>query len=200
MKIAIFASGSGSNFGAIVQALKTGQLKGVEIALLVCDRPNAYVIERAEQEGIPVFSFQPKEYTGKLAYEQTILRQMREKEIEFVVLAGYMRLIGETLLTAYAGKMINLHPSLLPAFPGKDAIVQAFDYGVKVTGVTVHYVDAGMDTGPIIEQRTVSVEAEDTKETLAQKIHQQEHQLLPEVIDKIVAGKVELIGRKVKIR
>ncbi|RKD21087.1 phosphoribosylglycinamide formyltransferase [Ammoniphilus oxalaticus] len=200
MKIAVFASGSGSNFGAIVQALKTGQLKGVEISLLVCDRPDAYVIKRAEQEGIPVFSFQSKEYAGKAAYEQAILRHLREREVELIVLAGYMRLIGEALLAEYEGKMINLHPSLLPAFPGKDAIEQAFDYGVKITGVTVHYVDAGMDTGPIIEQRTVVVEAEDTLDTLAQKIHQQEHQLLPEVIEKVAAGKVEMVGRKVKMR
>ena len=200
MKIAVFASGSGSNFGAIVQSIKTGQLSGVEIALLVCDRPGAYVIERAEQELIPVFSFQSRDYAGKQEYEQAILEQLKEKEIDLVVLAGYMRLVGDTLLSAFEGKMINLHPSLLPSFTGKDAIGQAFDYGVKATGVTVHFVDSGMDTGPIIDQRVVWVEAEDTKESLAQKIHEQEHKLLPEVIGWIAEGKVQLQGRKVRMR
>jgi len=200
MKIAVFASGSGSNFGAIVQSIKTGQLSGVEIALLVCDRPGAYVIQRAEQELIPVFSFQSRDYAGKQEYEQAILEQLKEKEIDLVVLAGYMRLVGDTLLSAFEGKMINLHPSLLPSFTGKDAIGQAFDYGVKATGVTVHFVDSGMDTGPIIDQRVVWVEAEDTKESLAQKIHEQEHKLLPEVIGWIAEGKVQLQGRKVRMR
>ena len=200
MKIAVFASGSGSNFAAIVQSVKAGQLAGVEIALLVCDRPGAYVIQRAEQELIPVFSFQSKEYAGKKEYEQAIIAKLKEEEVELIVLAGYMRLIGETLLSSFEGKIINLHPSLLPAFPGKDAIEQAFDYGVKVTGVTVHFVDAGMDTGPIIAQRTVWVEAGETKDSLAQKIHEQEHALLPEAIGLIAEGKVELQGRKVGMR
>lgn len=200
MRIAVFASGSGSNFAAIVEAVKEGRLKNIEVALLVCDRPGALAIKRAEQESIPVFSFQPKEYTEKTAYEQSILEKLQEMQVELVVLAGYMRLIGPTLLTAYSGRMINLHPSLLPAFTGKDAIGQALDYGVKLTGITVHFVDAGMDTGPIIAQRTVNIEKGETKETLSQKIQKQEHQLLPEVIGWIAEERVELNGRKVEIR
>lgn len=199
MRIAVFASGSGSNFSAIVQAIKDQRLTGVEIALLVCDRQGAYVVQRAEQESIPVFSFQPKEFSNKAAYEEAILQELEKKQIDLVVLAGYMRLVGPTLLTALEGRMINLHPSLLPAFTGKDAIGQALEYGVKLTGVTVHFVDAGMDTGPIIAQRIVVIEQEDTRESLTAKIQEQEHYLLPEVIGWIAAGKVELQGRKVKI-
>ncbi len=200
MKIAVFASGTGSNFAAVVEAVKEGRLKNIEVALLVCDRPGALVIKRAEQESIPVFSFQPKEHADKAAYEQLILDKLQEQGIELIVLAGYMRLIGPTLLGSYSGRMINLHPSLLPAFTGKDAIGQALDYGVKITGITVHFVDAGMDTGPIIAQRIVEIESGETKETLSHKIQVQEHQLLPEVIGWIAEGKIEQNGRKVEMK
>lgn len=199
MRIAVFASGSGSNFSAIIQAIKDQRLTGVEMALLVCDRQGAYVMQRAEQESIPVFSFQPKEFVDKAAYEEAILQELEKEQIDLVVLAGYMRLVGPTLLTAFEGKIINLHPSLLPSFTGKDAIGQAIEYGVKLTGVTVHFVDAGMDTGPIIAQRVVVIEPEDTRESLTTKIQAQEHQLLPEVMGWIAAGKVELKERKVRI-
>lgn len=199
MRIAVFASGSGSNFGSIVQAVKREDIRGVEVALLVCDRPGAYVMERAKQDAIPVFSFQPRDYFSKEAYELAILQQLKEKEIDFVVLAGYMRLVGSTLLEAFEGRIINLHPSLLPAFTGKDAIGQALDYGVQITGVTVHFVDAGMDTGPIIAQRHVIIEPGESKDSLARKIQEQEHQLLPEVIGRIAEGRVKLQGRKVRI-
>ncbi|WP_134699689.1 phosphoribosylglycinamide formyltransferase [Ammoniphilus sp. YIM 78166] len=200
MKIAVFASGTGSNFAAVVEAVKEGRLKNIEIALLVCDRPGALVIKRAEQESIPVFSFQPKEYPDKAAYEQLVLDKLQEQGVELIVLAGYMRLIGPTLLHSYSSRMINLHPSLLPAFTGKDAIGQALDYGVKITGITVHFVDAGMDTGPIIAQRNVEIESGETKETLSHKIQIQEHQLLPEVIGWIAEGKIKLNGRKVEMK
>ncbi|MGW9129231.1 phosphoribosylglycinamide formyltransferase [Paenibacillus chitinolyticus] len=198
-RLAIFASGSGSNFEAIVQAVQAGQLRGVEVALLVCDKPGAKVLERAERLGIPAFVFQPKEYADKAAFEKEIVAQLQELDITLVVLAGYMRLVGETLLSAYEGKIINLHPSLLPAFPGKDAIGQALDYGVKITGVTVHVVDAGLDTGPIIAQLPVVVQETDTKETLAARIHEVEHGLLVEVIGLLVEERVKLEGRLVQL-
>lgn len=200
MRIAVFASGSGSNFAAIMEAAKAGRLKNIEVALLVCDRPGALVIERAEQESIPVFSFNPKEFTDKQAYEEMILEKLKDFQVDLIVLAGYMRLIGVTLLSSYSGRMINLHPSLLPAFTGKDAVGQALEYGVKVTGITVHFVDAGMDTGPIIAQKTVCVENGETKDSLSLKIQKIEHELLPEVIGWIADGRVELNGRKVEIR
>ncbi|QOS98869.1 phosphoribosylglycinamide formyltransferase [Brevibacterium sp. JNUCC-42] len=185
MRIAVFASGSGSNFETIVQATRDGRLPSLEVALLVCDQAKAYAIERAERLGIPVFLFSAKEYSSKDAFEQEILAQLKHLKIDFVVLAGYMRLIGNVLLTGYQGRMINLHPSLLPAFPGKNAIRQAWEYGVKVMGVTVHYVDEGMDTGPIIDQEVIFVHEKDTKESLEQKIHAVEHQLLIRVLQHI---------------
>jgi phosphoribosylglycinamide formyltransferase 1 len=185
MKIAVFASGSGSNFAAIMKSIRQGHLQGVEVELLVCDRPGAYVEERAKAESVPVLSIRPKDFKDKADYEQAILEQLHEKKIDFIVLAGYMRLIGSTMLHAFEGRMINLHPSLLPAFQGKDAIGQALAYGVKVTGVTVHFVDEGMDTGPIIAQRVVWIEENETRETLTAKIQEQEHLLLSEVIGKI---------------
>lgn len=198
-KIAIFASGSGSNFEAIVQAVQSGRLEGVEVSLLVCDKPGAKVVERAERLGVEAFVFSPKAYADKAAFEADIVAELRKRDVTLVVLAGYMRLIGETLLAAYEGSIINLHPSLLPAFPGKDAIGQAIAHGVKITGVTVHVVDAGLDTGPIIAQMPVAVEETDTTETLAARIHQVENQLLVEVIGWLAAGRVKLDGRLVRV-
>ncbi|WP_409176994.1 phosphoribosylglycinamide formyltransferase [Brevibacillus fortis] len=199
-KLAIFASGSGSNFEAIVQAVQDGRLTGVEVALLVCDKPGAKVLERAERLGIDAFVFQPKEYADKAAFEQEIVAQLHKRDISLVVLAGYMRLVGDTLLSSYEGKIINLHPSLLPAFPGKDAIGQALAYGVKITGVTVHLVDAGLDTGPIIAQIPVAVQDADTAETLAARIHAVEHELLVKVIGYLAEERVKLEGRLVQLR
>ncbi|MGG3804096.1 phosphoribosylglycinamide formyltransferase [Metabacillus fastidiosus] len=184
-KIAVFASGNGSNFQAILDQIKAGTLLA-EIGLVVCDKPGAAVIKRAENENIPFFHFLPKDYDSKEQFEAEILAHLRKHSIDLVVLAGYMRLIGSTLLEAYGKKMINIHPSLLPAFPGKDAIGQAIDAGVKVTGVTVHYVDEGMDTGPIIAQKSVEITDEDTKETVEEKVHRMEHVLYPTVIQKIL--------------
>ncbi|KZR58247.1 phosphoribosylglycinamide formyltransferase [Pseudobacillus badius] len=185
--IALFASGSGSNFQAIAEAVQQGEIPA-HIALLVCDQPDAYVIKRAEQLNIPVFSFRAKDYSSKAEFEQEIVGRLREAGVEFVFLAGYMRLIGETLLDAYRGKIVNIHPSLLPAFPGKDAIGQAFNARVKIAGVTVHFVDEGMDTGPIIDQESVRMAEDETRESLQKKIQEVEHQLYPRVIKKLLTG------------
>jgi phosphoribosylglycinamide formyltransferase 1 len=180
-KIAIFASGSGSNFQAILDAVIAGQLQ-TEVGLLVCDRPEAFVVERAKQHSVPIFTFSPKNYPTKSDYELEILQELQEREIDFIVLAGYMRLIGPALLGKFEGRMVNIHPSLLPKFPGKDAIGQAIDAKANVSGVTVHFVDEGMDTGPIIEQREVLISDTDTKETLQRKIQEVEHKLYPAVL------------------
>lgn len=192
-RIAVFASGSGSNFQAIVDAVQAGKLD-VEVGLLVCDRPGAKVVERAAAAGVETFAFRPKEYVSKEAYESEIVMRMREKRIDLVVLAGYMRIISDTLLLPYEGRIVNIHPSLLPSFPGLDAIGQAVAHGVKITGVTVHFVDGGMDTGPIIAQRAVEVAEGDTADTLADKIHPVEHELYPSVIRAIREGRVALSG------
>ncbi|MCF6094484.1 phosphoribosylglycinamide formyltransferase [Microaerobacter geothermalis] len=198
MKFAVFASGSGSNFQAIADAIKSGLLPG-QLKLLICDRPGAFVLERANQAGIPSLLVDPKSYETKAEYEQFILSHLRKRDIQFVVLAGYMRLIGDTLLKEFEGRMINIHPSLLPSFAGKDAIGQALQYGVKVTGVTVHFVDQGMDTGPIIAQVPIFIEENETRESLTEKIHKTEHQLLIKVIGWLIQGRIRLNGRLVKI-
>ncbi|RID82298.1 phosphoribosylglycinamide formyltransferase [Peribacillus asahii] len=180
-KIAVFASGNGSNFQSVIDAIKAGKL-AAEIGLVVCDKEEAFVLERAKAEQVEAFSFSPKNYPSKEAFEMEILEKLRERDIEFIVLAGYMRLIGPTLLQAYSHRMVNIHPSLLPAFPGKDAIGQAFQARVKLTGVTIHYVDEGMDTGPIIAQRAVPVLDDDTRETLQTRIQETEHEMYPAVL------------------
>ncbi|UJW56784.1 phosphoribosylglycinamide formyltransferase [Bacillus sp. A116_S68] len=186
-KIAVFASGSGSNFQAMIDAVEAGNLTA-EIALLVCDKPGAYAEKRAEKAAIPIFSFSPKTYSGKAAFEQAILTELQRHGVEWVVLAGYMRLIGPTLLKAYEGRIMNIHPSLLPAFPGLDAIGQAFDARVKVSGVTIHFVDEGMDTGPIIAQEPVRIEETDTREDVQHNIQAVEHRLYPQTIQQVITN------------
>ncbi|MDN4074863.1 phosphoribosylglycinamide formyltransferase [Fictibacillus terranigra] len=183
-KIAVFASGSGSNFQAIVDAIKEKKLNA-EVSLLVCDKPGARVIERAEEAGVEYFTFFPKQYETKAEFETEILKRLRAKGIEFIVLAGYMRLIGGTLLADFEGRIVNIHPSLLPDFPGKDAIGQALEAQAGVSGVTVHYVDSGMDTGPVIAQKAVMIRKEDTRESLQQRIQQVEHELFPRVLEEL---------------
>ncbi|RFU60603.1 phosphoribosylglycinamide formyltransferase [Bacillus sp. V59.32b] len=184
-KIAIFASGNGSNFQAIYEAVKAGSLQA-DISLVVSDKKDAYVLERANSADLETFSFTPKEYKSKEEFETEILMNLRELGVEVIVLAGYMRLIGPTLLGEFSGRIVNIHPSLLPSFPGKDAIGQAFAAKVKVTGVTVHYVDEGMDTGPIIAQQAVPVLEGDTRERLQQRIQIAEHELYPSVLKEIL--------------
>ncbi|MGP4067021.1 phosphoribosylglycinamide formyltransferase [Halobacillus sp. B29] len=183
--IAIFASGAGSNFDAIVQAVERGDLEA-NISLLICDRVGAPVIEKAQRHDIDTVVFTPKVYKNKAAYEAALLEDCRSRNIDYIVLAGYMRLLGPTLLKPYQNRIVNIHPSLLPAFPGKDAIGQALDKKVKVTGVTVHFVDDGMDTGPIIDQEAIRIKEDDTEEDVKQKIQAVEHRLYPEVIQSLL--------------
>ncbi|WP_260288217.1 phosphoribosylglycinamide formyltransferase [Peribacillus aracenensis] len=188
-RLAVFASGNGSNFQSIAEAIKSGKLEA-EICLVVCDREDAYVLERAMLENIDSFSFSAKNYSNKIEYESEILERLRQYEIEFIILAGYMRLIGPTLLQKYSQRIVNIHPSLLPSFPGKDAIGQAFDAGVKETGVTVHYVDDGMDTGPVIAQKAVPILEGDTKDILQKRIQEMEHDLYPSVLRELCHKKL----------
>ncbi|VEF49179.1 phosphoribosylglycinamide formyltransferase [Bacillus freudenreichii] len=187
-KIAVFASGSGSNFQAIHDAVQSGKLRA-EIKLLVCDKPGAFVTERARKAGVPVLEFSPKQYASKEEFETMLHEELQKNEVEYIVLAGYMRLIGSVLLENYGKKIINIHPSLLPAFPGMDAVGQAVAAGVKVTGVTIHFVDEGMDTGPIIAQRAVEIQEGDREDEVAQKIHEIEHEFYPETLDRLFQEK-----------
>ncbi|WP_042141968.1 phosphoribosylglycinamide formyltransferase [Paucisalibacillus sp. EB02] len=182
VKAAVFASGTGSNFVAMMNCKELA----CEIVLLVCDKPGASVIEKAKYFGVQTFVLNPKAFNDKREYETEVLRAVREVGAEWIFLAGYMRLIGHTLLNAYEEKILNIHPSLLPSFPGKDAIGQALAAGAEITGVTVHYIDEGMDTGPIIAQKQVKVLPEDTEETLKYRIQKAEHVLYPEVINQVV--------------
>lgn len=190
-KIAVFASGNGSNFQALVEAEKMGKLDA-KISLLICDQPEANVLKRASAERIPFLCVSPKCYSSKISYEQALLEQLNRESIDFILLAGYMRLIGPPLLQAYPRRIINIHPSLLPAFPGKDAVDQAVKAGVKVTGLTIHYVDEGLDTGPIIAQRAVEIETGDTRESIQKRIQLAEHQVYPAVVQQLLHDCINL--------
>ncbi len=181
MRVAILASGNGSNFEALAHQFQAGLLPG-ELAFVFSDHHDAYVLERAQRLNVRAFSFEVKEFENKAAYEEALLQLLQEQEIDLIVLAGYMRIIGQSLLSYYSNRILNIHPSLLPSFPGLHGIKDAYEYGVKVTGVTVHLVDDGVDTGPIIAQEPVMILPEDTLETLEEKIHQTEHRLYPKVL------------------
>ena len=184
--LAVFASGTGTNFVAIAKACASGVLDA-RVAVMVCDKPGAPVIERAREFGIQTFVFNPKDYSGKAAYEAEIVKLLDAEKIDLVCLAGYMRIVGETLLQAYEGKIINIHPSLLPAFKGAHAVEDAVAYGVKVYGITIHWVNADLDGGKIIAQRAFPYEGSDPNEVhrIGQSI---EHQLYIETIQKIIGA------------
>jgi phosphoribosylglycinamide formyltransferase-1 len=198
VRIAVFASGSGSNLQALAEAVRDGRIPA-SIDLVVCDKPSAYVLERARAFGIDTYLFHPKEYSSREAYEEQILGELSKRGIDWIVMAGYMRLLTRVLVEPYYGRMINIHPALLPAFPGIHAVKQALDYGVRITGATVHFVDGGTDTGPILAQQTVEVLPGDTEETLSARIQAAEHELLPQVVRWISEGRVKLDGRRVTI-
>lgn len=183
-KIAIFASGNGSNFEALAQACADGTINA-EVALCVTDKPGAYVVERAKKFNVPVVEFRPKDFSSKAEFETMLLGHLHENDVQLICLAGYMRIIGDVLLNAYGGRIVNIHPSLLPAFKGADAIGQAMDYGVKIYGVTIHYVDSSLDGGKIIAQSAVEYEGDDRDE-LETMIHAREHRLYPQTVAKLL--------------
>lgn len=182
-KMAVFASGNGSNFQALYEATQDGRLDA-DIALVVTDKPSAFVLERAKQAGVPAFSFTPRDYASKQAYEEMLVGKLEEAGVEWLALAGFMRLVGPVLLTAYENRIVNIHPSVLPAFPGKDAIGQTLEAGAEEAGVTVHFVDEGMDTGTIIAQRSFPMNGQD-RAAVERKIHEIEHQLYPDSLQQL---------------
>jgi phosphoribosylglycinamide formyltransferase-1 len=198
-RIAVLASGRGSNLEAIIQAWKAGELGG-EIALVLSDNPKARALERAAKYKIPHQVVNPASYSNREAFDEALIEVLKEYQVELIVLAGYMRLISARVLQAFPWKIINIHPSLLPAFPGLNAQEQAWQYGVKYSGCTVHFVDEGMDTGPIIAQRVVPVLPGDTVTDLTDRILKEEHRLYPQVIRWFAEGRVILQGRKVLIK
>jgi len=189
LNIAIFGSGSGSNYQAIAEAIVAGTLDA-RIACVISDAKDAYILERARKLSHPAIYLDCAPFKTKLdgEAEQRAIDLIKEHGGDFIALAGFMRIVKPGLLTAFAGRIINIHPSLLPNFPGLDAGKQALDAGAKETGCTVHFVDAGIDTGPIIVQRKVEILPDDTVKTLMNRIHAQEHIAYPEALCKIAAG------------
>ncbi len=187
-RLAVFASGSGSNFEALASACADGSIPDAEIAVLVCDRPGAGVVERARRyPSVKVIEISPKSFSDKEEYETELLRQLLPFGTDLVCLAGYMRIVGPTLLSAFRDRMINLHPSLLPSFKGAHAIRDALAFGVKVFGCTIHYVDETLDGGRIISQKAVPYEGDDLKE-LTGIIHEAEHALYVSTVRKLLEG------------
>ena len=184
--LAVFASGTGTNFVAIAQACASGELDA-RVVVLVCDKPGAPVIDRAREFGIDAFVFSPKAYASKAGYEAEIVKVLDERKVDLVCLAGYMRIVGDVLLKAYEGRIINTHPALLPAFKGAHAVEEAVAYGVKVYGITIHWVNADLDGGKIIAQRAFPYEGSDPAEVhrILQPI---EHELYVETIKKLLCA------------
>jgi len=197
-RIGVLGSGKGSNFEAIAQACAEGRLHA-EIALVISDVPDAGILAKAKARGIRAIYLDPGRYRTRLdeSAERRYVQTLKEAGVEYVVLAGFMRILHEVFLESFPGRIVNIHPSLLPAFPGLKAWEQALNYGVKVTGVTIHLVDAGIDTGPILAQEAVPVLDEDTPDTLHARIQEVEHRLYPAVIEDWVHGRFEVQGRRV---
>lgn len=198
MRIAVFCSGSGSNFQAIVDSLKGADIPA-EIALMVCDNPGALALKRAKKEGIKSLLVERKKFGSKYEFEAEIIKNLEKENIELICLAGYMRLVGPKFVQKYRHRILNIHPALLPAFRGTQGIKDALDYGAKVTGVTVHFVDVEMDHGPVILQQALEIKDDDTEESLASRIHQVEHKLYPQAVRLFVEGKLKIVGRHVKL-
>ena len=199
LRIGVLASGRGSNLQAIIDAIEAGRLD-CRLPVVVSDRADAQALERARKHGAKALFLDPKAYGDREAFDQAMLGVLAEHRVELVCLAGYMRVLGAPFVRALPGQIMNIHPALLPAFPGLHAQRQALQYGVKVAGATVHFVDEGVDTGPIICQVPVPVREDDTEETLAARILVEEHQLYPRAIRLFAEGRLALVGRRVVVR
>ena len=198
MKFAVFISGNGSNLQAVIDAVKAGEITA-QPALVVSDREDAFGLKRAEQAGIKTLVFNPKNYTNPQSVDRDMAAHLKREGIDFIVLAGYMRLLSAFFVKQFPKKIMNIHPALLPSFKGIHGIKDAFTYGVKVTGVTVHFVDSKMDHGPIIAQEAFKIQEGDTLETLEDKLHTIEHRLYPKAIQLFVDGRLKVQGRKVNV-
>lgn len=200
LKIGVLISGSGTNLQALIDAIEAGSL-AAKIVLVISSKPDAKGLQRAQKAGIQTLSLNPTVYANPRVANALIAEELQRAGAEYVIMAGYMRKVTEEILHAYPDRVVNLHPALLPSFVGAHAIKDAFDAGVKVTGVTVHFANEEYDRGPIIAQRAVSIEEEDTLDALEMRIHEVEHALLPEVVQLIAQGRVEVQDdRKVSIR
>lgn len=194
-RVAVLASGAGTN----LQALLDDPRVGPQIVLVVSDRAQARALERARSRGVEAVHLDPGAFPDRTAHDEALLELLRSRGIDVVVLAGYLRIVGPQIVEAFRDRMLNVHPALLPAFPGTRAIADALAYGVRVTGVTVHLVDEAMDHGPVVLQEAVEVRPQDTEASLAERIHAVEHRLLPRATAALVEGRLRVEGRRVWI-
>ena len=199
LRLAVLASGRGSNLQAIIDAIKEGRLRAV-LAVVISNKAGAEALERARKHGAPAVFLDPKATPGRDAYDAVILEHLRKHDVGLVALAGYMKIVTRVLIDAYAHRIMNIHPSLLPSFPGLKAQQQTLDWGARVSGCTVHFVEEGVDTGPIIRQAAVPVLEGDTAESLEARILAEEHRIYPEAIQLFAEGRLTVEGRRVHIR
>ena len=199
LKLGVLISGNGSNLQSVIDHIEKGSLKAI-IKIVISNNPEAYGITRAKKHGIPVVVLKNGDFKNKEEFDLELIRILKNNYVDMVILAGFMRIITPTLLKAFPHKIMNIHPALLPSFPGIHGQKQALEYGVKLSGCTVHFVDEGVDTGPIIIQRAVQVFDGDTEETLAARILKEEHKIYPQAIQLFAEGKIEIKGRKVRIK
>jgi phosphoribosylglycinamide formyltransferase-1 len=195
-RLAVFVSGSGTNLQAIIDA----KIWNVDIAVVLSNNPGVYALERAKKHCIPIEIVDHRNYQSREEYEREILMRLAPYNVDLIALAGFMRVLSPFFITSYKNRIINLHPALLPSFPGIHAAKQALDYGVKFTGCTVHFVDEGVDTGPIILQAAVPIYDTDTESSLLERINQEEHRIYPKAIRLFAEGKLKIKGRRVFIR
>ncbi|MDP3730274.1 MAG: phosphoribosylglycinamide formyltransferase [Candidatus Omnitrophota bacterium] len=199
INIAVLVSGSGTNLQAIIDEVGKGHIPA-KIAFVLSDKKDAFALERARKAGIETITLDKKDYKKREDFDRKIIERLKNKNVELVILAGFMRLLSSYFVREYRNRIINIHPALLPSFKGSHGIKDALAHGVKVTGVTVHFVDEHLDNGPIILQKTVDIKEDDTEETLLERIHKEEHKAYPEAIKLFVEGKLEIKGRKVKVK
>ncbi|WP_367344178.1 phosphoribosylglycinamide formyltransferase [Methanomethylovorans sp.] len=193
--IGVLVSGRGSNLQSIIDHVESGYLKNVKLSVVISDVKDAYALERARMHGINAVFIDPQAYGNKMGFERKIIGTLRLYDVDLVLLAGYMRILGSEVIQVYRNRIMNIHPALLPSFKGLHGPKQALEYGVKVAGCTVHFVDEGMDSGPIILQSCVPVKDNDTEDTLAARILEQEHKIFPEAIKLFTEGKLKVDGR-----
>lgn len=199
VNVGVLVSGSGTNLQSIIDAIESGRLRA-SIKLVISNKPDAYALERAKKHGIQTVVVRVKDFPTRELFDSEVLRLLKEAGVELVVLAGFMRLISSVLLEGFPMRIINIHPSLLPSFPGLEVQKAAIEHGVKFSGCTVHFVDSGLDSGPIIIQAVVPIKDEDTVEALQKRILAEEHRIYPQAIELFSEGRIEVRGRRVFIR
>jgi len=199
IRVGILASGRGTDFQSLVDARDRGDLD-VDLAVLVCNVPDAPVLERARMANVPGVTIDHRAFgNDRTAFEKEIVKALRDRRVDLVVLAGFMRLVSEYFVSEFPWRIINIHPSLLPSFPGTHAHREALAYGAKVSGCTIHFVDTSVDGGPILLQKAVPVREDDTEDSLAQRILEQEHVFLPLAVRLLAEGRVRIEGRRVRV-